>query len=208
MQLIFSTFIGATSSLGCMTAILPRQSRVFKGGKRTVCPFRDIIYLCLHLRSNITLAGLLLYTRNLLFLFQSPSHRLCSLTMPELSYDIWLNISRYIYKDQLKELYSVNRALFEIAMDERYREVSFLCLSEKDTQRNLARLRYVVVPSFFLLLSSRPPPVLLPIHPETLKLHAECIGFTSSPRSSGNQFVKKFNARQILGLNASVPLLI
>lgn len=40
-------------------------------------------------------------------------------------FDIWLEIASYLSRDDCIRLYSVNRALFEISMDERYRLVCF-----------------------------------------------------------------------------------
>ena len=45
-------------------------------------------------------------------------------TMNNLSYDIWFQITSYLPDDEVKLLYAVNRALFDIAMDLRYEAVT------------------------------------------------------------------------------------
>jgi F-box-like len=42
-----------------------------------------------------------------------------------LPFDIWLHIASFLPVSQLRNLYAVNRALFDIAMDERYKEIRF-----------------------------------------------------------------------------------
>lgn len=61
---------------------------------------------------------------------------------PQLPYDIWLHITRFIPALHLGQLYSLNSALFNIAMDQRYRQISFAYLSPKMV-RTLARLKFV-----------------------------------------------------------------
>ena len=41
----------------------------------------------------------------------------------DLPYDIWSQITGYLPDNEVKLLYAVNRALFDIAMDLRYEEV-------------------------------------------------------------------------------------
>jgi len=43
--------------------------------------------------------------------------------MKVLPYDIWVQITSYLPDDEVKLLYAVNQALFDIAMNLRYREV-------------------------------------------------------------------------------------
>jgi hypothetical protein len=38
-------------------------------------------------------------------------------------YDVWLCIASFISADDLQKLYAVNRALFDIVMNIRYREI-------------------------------------------------------------------------------------
>ncbi|TFK65118.1 hypothetical protein BDN72DRAFT_962730 [Pluteus cervinus] len=59
----------------------------------------------------------------------------------ELPYDIWLHIARFLPAEHVRRLYCVNHAWYDIAMDERYRSVSFQYWSDPETQRNLRRLR-------------------------------------------------------------------
>ncbi|KAF9048635.1 hypothetical protein BJ165DRAFT_1039764 [Panaeolus papilionaceus] len=58
----------------------------------------------------------------------------------QLPYDIWFTISKYLSSDELKRLYSVNKALFYISMDEKYKAASIGSLSQSDTARSLVRL--------------------------------------------------------------------
>ena len=44
--------------------------------------------------------------------------------MTELPYDVWMLIVEYLPAHQVRRLYSVNRALFDIALDLRYKQVS------------------------------------------------------------------------------------
>jgi hypothetical protein len=60
----------------------------------------------------------------------------------DLPYDIWLEIVKFLPGDIVRRLFSVNRVLFEIAMDERYREVEIMTLDRR-TLWILFRLRYV-----------------------------------------------------------------
>ena len=47
------------------------------------------------------------------------------LSVMDIPFEIWLQIASYIPAVQIRNLYSVNRPFFRIAMDERYREVHF-----------------------------------------------------------------------------------
>ena len=60
--------------------------------------------------------------------------------MQDLPYDIWLLITEYLSEKQVRRMYSVNKALFNIAMDLRYKEVT---LGFSDTRRTLrSDIRY------------------------------------------------------------------
>jgi len=54
-----------------------------------------------------------------------------------LPFDIWLHITSFLPASQLRNLYGVNHALFEIAMDERYKEMRFDFRSEMELIRRL-----------------------------------------------------------------------
>jgi len=55
-------------------------------------------------------------------------------------HEIWLHIAQFIPALVLKDLYALNSAFFEIAMDCRYRQMSFAYL-DKRMLRSLARLK-------------------------------------------------------------------
>ncbi|KAK0215029.1 hypothetical protein IW262DRAFT_258577 [Armillaria fumosa] len=55
-------------------------------------------------------------------------------------YEIWLNIAHFIPPLVLEDLFSVNSALFHLAMEQRYRQISFAYLSRK-MLRLLVRLK-------------------------------------------------------------------
>ena len=57
--------------------------------------------------------------------------------------EIWIHILSFLPKSFRRELISVNSALFDIAMNERYREVDITKI-EKKTLWIISRLRYVV----------------------------------------------------------------
>lgn len=61
---------------------------------------------------------------------------------PALPHDVWLNIANYIPFLVLRNLYSLNSSLFHIALDARYRQISFIYWDDR-LLRNLIRLRYV-----------------------------------------------------------------
>ncbi|KAJ3497710.1 hypothetical protein NLJ89_g10313 [Agrocybe chaxingu] len=60
--------------------------------------------------------------------------------MPDLPPEIWCTVALYLPNDALKELYAVNRAFFDLAMNERYREVSFRKINES-VMRQIEALR-------------------------------------------------------------------
>jgi len=65
--------------------------------------------------------------------------------MTELPYDIWMLILEYLPAHQVRRLYSVNKTLFDIALDLRYKHVSLGVLPHRvveETQRPV--LRYVI----------------------------------------------------------------
>ena len=51
--------------------------------------------------------------------------------MKDLPYDIWFQITTYLPDDEVKLLYAVNQALFDIAMNLRYEEVMISADSDK-----------------------------------------------------------------------------
>ncbi len=55
-------------------------------------------------------------------------------------YDIWLNIVHFIPPLVLEDLFSVDRVLFHLAMEQRYGQISFAYLSKK-MLRLLVRLK-------------------------------------------------------------------
>ncbi|KAF8972211.1 hypothetical protein BDZ97DRAFT_1650235 [Flammula alnicola] len=60
--------------------------------------------------------------------------------MQDLPYDVWWHITTFLSSDQIKGLLTVNRLLFGIAMDERYRTSLIGSLFHPDTLRSLKRL--------------------------------------------------------------------
>jgi len=69
------------------------------------------------------------------------------MAMCDLPPELWCRIAQYLPQSTLKELYGVNRVFFDLAMSERYREVSFDKLDDH-TVNLLNRLRYVFVHVF------------------------------------------------------------
>ncbi|KAF9484068.1 hypothetical protein BDN70DRAFT_872968 [Pholiota conissans] len=65
---------------------------------------------------------------------------MASMNNQDLPYDVWEHIATFLSSEKKKGLLSVNRALFDIAMDERYHSVTIGPLSRADTQKALARL--------------------------------------------------------------------
>ncbi|KAL0581331.1 hypothetical protein V5O48_000707 [Marasmius crinis-equi] len=57
-----------------------------------------------------------------------------------LPHDVWVQIASYISASQLEDLYSLNHALFDIAMNHRYQQISFSYLTRKMI-RTLERIR-------------------------------------------------------------------
>lgn len=60
--------------------------------------------------------------------------------MQDIPYDIWERISIFLPINEVKNLLCVNRALFNIAMNARYRTSTIGSLSQFETQRSLGRL--------------------------------------------------------------------
>ncbi|KAF8656955.1 hypothetical protein AX16_002310 [Volvariella volvacea WC 439] len=73
-----------------------------------------------------------------------------------LPYDIWVHIAQYLSPVQLRDLYSVNQAFYDLAMNERYREVNLHYLTDPDTIRNISRLRDIQVARRVRKLSFHP----------------------------------------------------
>jgi hypothetical protein len=61
----------------------------------------------------------------------------------DLPYDVWEHITTFLSTEETKKLLDVNRTLFTIAMNKRYRTSTIGSLLQKDTRRSLARLTYV-----------------------------------------------------------------
>lgn len=61
-------------------------------------------------------------------------------TMPDIPYEIWMHVTQYLTLEEVKRLYPVNRSLFNIAMDERYKRGFVGVLSSANTHRSLTRL--------------------------------------------------------------------
>jgi hypothetical protein len=53
---------------------------------------------------------------------------------------IWRYITSFLSPDEVKQLYTVNRMLFCLAMDQRYKEAFIGRLFHPDTERGLTRL--------------------------------------------------------------------
>jgi len=60
--------------------------------------------------------------------------------MQEIPYDVWLIITSHLSSNEIIRLLPINHALFNIAMDERYRTSSIAALHTKGTKRSFARL--------------------------------------------------------------------
>jgi len=63
--------------------------------------------------------------------------------MTEVPEDVWRYTAQFIPKHILRNLYEVNRAFFDMAMNERYREVSLFQFDSR-MMYLLERLRYVL----------------------------------------------------------------
>ncbi|KAF8170430.1 hypothetical protein BJ912DRAFT_861191 [Pholiota molesta] len=66
----------------------------------------------------------------------------------DLPYKVWEHITTFLPSEETKRLLCVNRTLFAIAMNERYRTSTIETLSSRDTHRNLVRLWYVTIGYF------------------------------------------------------------
>ena len=64
------------------------------------------------------------------------------MAIPVLPPDIWLNIASFLPALVLCELISLNSTFFEIAMDYRYRQLSFAYFDNR-MLRSISRLRYI-----------------------------------------------------------------
>lgn len=58
----------------------------------------------------------------------------------DIPHEIWHIISSFLPDGEVRALYSVNRALFELGMDEIYRSVGFASLRDKATRKCLDQL--------------------------------------------------------------------
>ncbi len=63
--------------------------------------------------------------------------------MVEFPLELWLDIAQYLPSSTLKKLFMVNRPLFNISMDLRWREVTFETRNLDKAMRLLGRLSYV-----------------------------------------------------------------
>lgn len=52
--------------------------------------------------------------------------------MVDLPYDLWYQIAQFIPRRELRNLYSVNRTLYDIAMDERYKLINVYRHTDKN----------------------------------------------------------------------------
>jgi len=55
--------------------------------------------------------------------------------VPTLPYELWAMIASFMPNERLVKLYSVNQALFDLAMDEIYRNVSIYHRDDENTLR-------------------------------------------------------------------------
>lgn len=69
--------------------------------------------------------------------------------MVELPYELWLQITQYLPGHAVTSLMSVNRSLYNIALDERYKVVIWEKLDMKMMIRSLTSLRWCIRLSFF-----------------------------------------------------------
>jgi len=60
--------------------------------------------------------------------------------MIDLPYDVWHHITSYLPQSQVMKLLSVNQTLFNIALNERYRNVEWFMLDDA-VVKNLVRLQ-------------------------------------------------------------------
>ena len=58
----------------------------------------------------------------------------------DVPYDVWRHITSFLSPDEVERLYTVNRMLFSLAMDQRYKEAVIGFLYHPDTERSLTRL--------------------------------------------------------------------
>ncbi|TFK33986.1 hypothetical protein BDQ12DRAFT_657405 [Crucibulum laeve] len=58
----------------------------------------------------------------------------------DIPYDVWFNVAQFLPKEEIRNLYGVNRALFMIAMDERYQSAYIRNIREEQTVKCLDRL--------------------------------------------------------------------
>jgi hypothetical protein len=62
--------------------------------------------------------------------------------MASLPHDVWLNIAQFTPVSTILNLLSLNSTFFNLAMDYRYRQMSFAYLDNRMV-RNVVRLKYV-----------------------------------------------------------------
>jgi len=73
--------------------------------------------------------------------------------MIELPYEIWLMIVDYLPIHHLRRLYSVNKALFSIALDLRYRDASIGILPDRVVEETEPPVLRYVIAQFVVLRS-------------------------------------------------------
>ena len=68
--------------------------------------------------------------------------------MRDIPYDVWLCIAQFIPRNELLRLYGVDRTLFDIVMNERYRETRIYHLGDEMTRQCLVGLGCAVYFNF------------------------------------------------------------
>ncbi|PBK72477.1 hypothetical protein ARMSODRAFT_760567 [Armillaria solidipes] len=119
----------------------------------------------------------------------APSFTASKSTFP---YDIWLNIAHFIPPLVLEDLFSVNRVLFHLAMEQRYGQISFAYLSRK-MLRLLVRLKDSAVANRVRILH---------IHPHFVN---EDFDFDTPPAPPTSSFRKFFRRKPRLPPGPSPP---
>jgi hypothetical protein len=62
---------------------------------------------------------------------------------PELPIELWIEVTKYLPRSQIRKLFPLNRALLSIALDEIYKEGCLVDGSDSERIRFLARIKYV-----------------------------------------------------------------
>ena len=61
--------------------------------------------------------------------------------MSSLPFDIWAHIAKRLQSDSLCKLYGVNKALFKLGLDERYRHLELVSRDAREVNHKLDRLQ-------------------------------------------------------------------